>query len=307
MKYSIITCTYNAEKYIHEYFDSIEKINYENFEVIIVDDFSMDDTYEIIEKRKSISKKHIVTYRQCINVGPGMARNKGIELSNGQKILFIDIDDAVSEDIFLILDKYEAECIYFDYYKWFPDKKVKCSSIQGDVLLDNIDDIMRRTNGAVWGKVFESKIIQKYGICFPPIYKTEDLVFVLRYLDKCQKIGYCKDALYYYRISETSLMNRNIEDQITNSRKAMGILKTDLLSRKDTFQIIYSKEIIYDLTNVYIRVGKERRELLEFWKDEDLKGVKWRNRKYYSRNQKIVLFLIKCRCIGLLKLINKMR
>lgn len=309
MEYSLITCTYNAEQYIDAYFKVINNIDYDNFEIIIVDDCSIDHTYEKLQNNKRISNRNIIVVQQPSNLGPGEARNAGIQLSSGKRIVFLDVDDKVETKLFRELDKYEADCIYFDYYKCFSNNKVEKQSSLFDCNRDSfqVEEVMRKTNGAVWGKVFKREFIEKNQIRFPQLYKTEDLVFVLRYLLKCKTIAYCKEPLYYYRISSDSAMNRNIENQIFNAEKAMNILEREMMGHEETYKIIYSKEIVYDLTNVYIRLGKSRQELFDFWSNNDLNICVGDNCKYYSKIQRIVFCLIQHRRYLLLKLINKMR
>lgn len=309
MKYSLITCTYNAEQYVNHYFNIIENIDYDDFEVVIVDDCSKDNTFEKIENRKKNSKLNLIIHKQNVNRGPGIARNKGIELSSGEKIVFLDMDDKVESHIFHILDEFDGDCIFFNFYKWYTDKKLEeHSSLNGGLKKnDNIDDVMRRTTGAVWGKVFSRDIIINNKIEFPELYKTEDLVFVISYLIKCERIAYCNYALYYYRISDTSAMNTNIENQISNTKKAMSILKHVLVNHATTYDIIYSKEVIYDFTNIYIRLGKSKSELEDFWRDENVGICSRRNRSYYSLIQRIVFLLIRLEAYNLLILMNKFR
>lgn len=309
MKYSLITCTYNAERYVDHYFDVIESIDYEDFEVLIIDDCSKDSTFERIENRKNISKVSVITYKQNINRGPGIARNKGIELSSGERIVFLDIDDKIESCIFHVLDRFSADCIFYDFYKLFSDGKLeKHSSLNGNSLrLDDIDDVMRRTTGAVWGKAFSREIIVNNNVEFPELYKTEDLVFMISYLVNCKKIVYCSEALYYYRISDSSAMNTNIENQIANTERAMEILKEVLASHRTTYDIIYSKEVIYDFTNIYIRIGKTKRELVDFWSDKNIRICSGKNRGYYSLVQRIVFGLMKFKAYNLLILLNRLR
>lgn len=309
MRYSLITCTFNAEKYIDSYFDVIKKIEYDDFEVVIIDDCSTDFTYEKICEIKNESNIRIITYKQEVNMGPGIARNKGIKLSSGERIVFLDVDDKVASGIFNVLDLYTGDCIFFDYYKWFIDGRLeKHSSLNGKkVCLTNIDDVMRRTTGAVWGKVFLREIINNNGLEFPKLYKTEDLVFLIAYLVNCNTVVQCGKPLYYYRISTTSAMNTNIDNQIVNAEEAMKILKTVLANHVETYDIIFSKEITYDLTNIYIRLGKNKNELKEFWRDKNTNICTGRNRNYYSLIQKIIFRLIGVNAYKMLVLVNRLR
>lgn len=309
MNYSIITCTYNASKYIESYFKCIEDIEYSDFEVIIVDDASNDNTFELLNKL-SIKFGNVKVFQQERNCGPGSARNKALEYASGQKIVFLDIDDKFEKNIFSVLDNYEADCIYFNYYKWLAnDKLIKCSSLKGTINIDdcNIEEIMCHTTGAVWGKVFKKSIIAEYKIKFPQLYKTEDLVFLLRYLTKCKYVQVCQYPLYYYRISSSSLMHTDVENQVVNSMKAMNYLKKDLVGYEKTYKIIYSKEILYDVTNIYVTLNKGNKELVEFWRQCDCDINIGDYRKYYSMPQRISLFFIKYKNVWGLKLMNCIR
>lgn len=309
MKYSLITCTYNAEQYVDHYFDVIENIDYDDFEVVIVDDCSKDSTFERIQNKKNSSKLNIITFKQNTNRGPGIARNKGIELSSGERIVFLDMDDKIENCIFQVLDEVNGDCVFFNFYKWYSNGKLeKHSSINGNVKTPiNIDDLMRRTTGAVWGKVFIRDIIVQNNVLFPELYKGEDLVFMISYLVNCKTVEFVDNSLYYYRISENSAMNTNIENQIVNAEKAMGILKTVLANNFTTYKIIYSKEITYDFTNIYVRLGKSKTELIDFWATQDINICSRNNRSYYSFVQKIVFLLIRFRCYRMLVLLNKLR
>ena len=89
---SIITPCYNSEKYIIETIESVLTQTYTNWEMIIVDDCSVDESYEIAlgYSRKDIRVK---VYRMEHNSGAALCRNKAIELSQGQYLAFLDSDD----------------------------------------------------------------------------------------------------------------------------------------------------------------------------------------------------------------------
>ena len=101
MKYdylvSIIMPAYNSEPYIRDTIKSVIGQSYDNFELIIVDDNSTDNTKEIIEDiAKSCDK--IVYFRFNENKGAAEARNKAISMAKGRFIAFLDSDDIWSED-----------------------------------------------------------------------------------------------------------------------------------------------------------------------------------------------------------------
>jgi len=89
--FSIITPSFNREKFLSDTIKSVLRQSFENFEYIIIDDASIDNTREIVE---SFNDSRIFYYRNEHNVERGASRNKGIELSRGKYICFLDSDDA---------------------------------------------------------------------------------------------------------------------------------------------------------------------------------------------------------------------
>jgi glycosyltransferase involved in cell wall biosynthesis len=87
VKVSIVICTYNRREYLTNLLESIKQLSYPNFEVIVVDNNSTDDTAQII-------KNYSVKYIKEIKQGLSYARNRGIEESSGEYVCFID-DDAI--------------------------------------------------------------------------------------------------------------------------------------------------------------------------------------------------------------------
>lgn len=89
---SIIMPAYNCEDYINRAIKSVQNQTYSNWELIIIDDCSVDKTYKIVEEI-SLVEKRLVCKRLEKNSGPAAARNKAIEMARGEYIAFLDSDD----------------------------------------------------------------------------------------------------------------------------------------------------------------------------------------------------------------------
>ncbi|HFK3172494.1 glycosyltransferase family 2 protein [Proteus mirabilis] len=92
---SIIMPSYNSGEYIRKSIDSVLNQSYKNFELIIIDDCSSDNTVDIIT---SYQDKRIKLLKNETNQGAGITRNKGLLLSNGRFICFLDSDDTWRPD-----------------------------------------------------------------------------------------------------------------------------------------------------------------------------------------------------------------
>lgn len=123
IKVSVIIPVYNAEKYIEKCLDSILGQNFQDFEVILVNDGSTDRSLEIC---KTVSNKN-----KCISVldqenqGVSIARQKGINSASGQFIAFIDADDYVKRDYLEVLYKnaieYDVDIVCCDCTELYED------------------------------------------------------------------------------------------------------------------------------------------------------------------------------------------
>ena len=116
MKFSIIVPVFNVEKYLSSCLESILKQTYDNFEVIIVDDGSTDNSYKIIEEY-SKSDKRFKKYKKK-NGGVSSARNYGITKATGDYILFVDSDDTINTKLLEVLNAKIIECDSIDLIKY---------------------------------------------------------------------------------------------------------------------------------------------------------------------------------------------
>ena len=99
-KISVVVPCYNVEKYVEKCIDSLIAQTYENIEIIVIDDKSTDNTYEILKDLyKKYNKKFILLQNEK-NGGLAYTRNVGIKIATGKYIGFIDSDDYVDKDYY---------------------------------------------------------------------------------------------------------------------------------------------------------------------------------------------------------------
>jgi glycosyltransferase involved in cell wall biosynthesis len=101
-KITVVTATYNREKYIRRVYNSLKAQTYKKFEWIVIDDGSEDNTGKLVEHWKQESEFPIQYYYQ-VNQGKHIAVNKAIELADGEYYTVIDSDDEIRKDSFEIL------------------------------------------------------------------------------------------------------------------------------------------------------------------------------------------------------------
>ena len=110
---SIIIPFNNGKKYLDRCLKNIEEIEYDDYEIILIDDFSNDNSEKIAQEYKNI--KYYYTKEETIGVGN--ARNLGIEKANGKYIMFVDVDDTIEKDLFNNLEKHIKQDIDMIKYK----------------------------------------------------------------------------------------------------------------------------------------------------------------------------------------------
>lgn len=210
---SIILPVYNCEKFIKKCIKSIQKQSLNNFEVIIVDDGSTDNTMFFIKKMIENDARFKV-YKQ-VHGGVSRARNLALNNIKGKYIVFIDADDYINADYLdILLDKIsnsDADIVTMGYKEITKDQiQVINDYTDVEICLDKetfISKLFEGTGGTLWGKIFKKDIIANNNLKFNPrIYMCEDLIFLLEYVLKCNKFLSLDKNLYFYnRLNENSI------------------------------------------------------------------------------------------------------
>lgn len=189
----IIIPAYNAHETIKKTLLSIMmQVNINEIKVYIIDDFSdcgYEEEYNIFK-----DKMNIELYRLEKNMGPGYARQIGIEKSNSEYLLFIDSDDYI-HNIFSIKNLYEKAL------------ETQCDIVIGDLEEINGDEIYTYTVGfdILHSKLYSRQFILNNNISFPYMYNSEDLSFNNLAIMCNPHIEYVDDIIYVYKRRENSL------------------------------------------------------------------------------------------------------
>ncbi len=206
-KVSVVMAVFNAEKYIEAAVRSILQQTFEDFELIIINDGSEDQTLNIIN---SIEDKRIRIINQD-NSGAASARNVGLKSANGEYIAILDSDDTAFPE------RLQKQVNYLD-------KNPDCGIIGGNARVIDKDGVfVYNTNQNLdWESIklklpsspfihstvmFRGSLIKKIGI-YPEIPTSEDALFFLK-ISKVSKMINLKDCLINYRILPSALSRRS--------------------------------------------------------------------------------------------------
>lgn len=218
-KISIIVPIYNVEEYLTECIESILNQTFKEFELILVNDGSTDNSGDICEKYKNIDDRIKVIHKN--NGGVSSARNAGLSIAEGKFIGFVDSDDLIHVEMYEALYKLavdnEADIVSASV-KCFNDIKeldkiessnYKINIYENNIIEANYNDELNEV--AVWNKIYKSKIFSN--IRFPEGRIYEDVSTTYKLYLNCNKLVDIKRELYFYRVRAGSITRNKFNDK----------------------------------------------------------------------------------------------
>ena len=221
-KVSIIIPVYNAEKYIENYLDSIIDQSFKDYEVILINDGSTDNSLDKIEKY-SLNRKNFQLFITD-NGGAAAARNVGLDVATGKYIKFIDADDSLYSNASLetmvsIADEYNLDTVIGKYHTYIDLLRLKIrlgdagntSGLpkEGLYQIKENKSVPFKEMPNVGNKLFSREIIGD--LRFPNRYKWEDLALVPALIARSENFFYINRPVYSYRIG---LYNTSVKDAL---------------------------------------------------------------------------------------------
>ncbi len=270
-KVSVVVPVYKAEKYLPVCVDSILSQTYKNIQLILIDDGSPDRCGEICDAYAQRDDRVTVIHRQ--NSGPSEARNCGIQSAVGEYIVFVDADDQLYEssvqDMVHYAEHTGAELVFGGYLDCSPYGNCEIHEFADRVdTKDNlILKVIHGTGGVLWAKMFRHEIIMSHSIRLNPnIHFSEDVLFVLEYIQYIQKWGSVLGTVYLYnRLNEASLTRKRDQKLITSYAVFADELKRLLVRMKDDpkFAERETNQKIISFIDTVLRRAKKPRETFQ--------------------------------------------
>ncbi|MCL2832366.1 MAG: glycosyltransferase [Treponema sp.] len=224
-KISIVLPIFNVEKYLPQCIESVINQSFIDFELILVNDFSKDKSFDICKLYKEKDNR-IKIINNNKNYGCSLSRKIGLNSASGEYILFIDSDDWIEKSMLselfnaATLDNYDI--VYCDYYYY--DILGNPTYIKSTLYNDTVKNIKEFILGSgkgvfLWNKLVKRQIYKK--IEFPIEGYAEDKYITLQLFHEIKKIGYVNFALYHFRYNLNS-MSRNPNFQISRFNDVLG-------------------------------------------------------------------------------------
>ena len=224
IKVSVIVPVYNVEKYIEKCIRSILAQTYYKFELILVNDGSMDRSLEICRKFKNDCRVRIISQT---NKGLSVSRNMGIHVARGKYLLFVDGDDFIApnmiEELYQAVVLEEADIAQCAFIQISTDSELKKERYRGCITKKVIhgDEWFAEYERnsllftVVWNKLYKKSLFDK--IRYPKGKVNEDEYVLFPLLCSIQKMVILNQGLYYYVQRSSSLSaNAKIEQLLEN-------------------------------------------------------------------------------------------
>lgn len=309
---SIIVPVFNVEKYLKRCVDSIISQTYNNFELLLIDDGSTDNSGKICDDCASKDERIKVIHKK--NGGVSSARNLGLDNASGEWITFVDSDDRLDKTALMcfIEESLQDDTFYVgqglrvenNELKYWPSRYYK-----GSVVLDSVDDYSLLDGilvyGTPWGKLYNSRIIKKFNIRFDNNLSIhEDHCFYFEYILHVKRIQVIDKVCYYYKVegSGKSLSSSfKSLDMLLYSYNRLDVLFNDIVTcfRLDIDKLTATKHFLASIKIGCMRAAfhdrKPRKVCYEILKSINTEDIK----SYYplSRSGKLLKCILNIKSI----------
>ena len=294
-KISVIIPVYNSEKYLEKCLESILSQTLSDFEIILIDDGSNDNSLEII-KKYAANHSNII-YKSKPNEGQAVARNLGIEMATGEFICFIDSDDYIEKDMLEILYengiKNNSDIIICDYLEDFQNKSIYKKSLYIDS-----ENLIKSYIVCVAGpcsKIIKTDLIKQNGLKFLENNIYEDLAVIPTLALYTNNISYCKKPFYHYVIRTNSTMQQTKYNKKLESIFNVMDYLSEHFSQKgydEELEFLYINHLLYAGCGRFLKYKNTDEMILKIINTINSKFPNWENNKYF-KNQS-TLYRLTC-------------
>ena len=264
IKISIIIPAYNAEKYIRECFDSIVNQDYRDYEVIVINDRSTDNTLEICKFYEKKYQNFIVLDQ--MNQGQSAARNNGVKISRGKYLFFIDSDDYIVGNILSklvkIMEENDLEMIHFDTINNPRNSSYADKVLTGDEYIKN--SIMEKEYDiAPWLNIIKKDFVLKNKVIFKEGFYFEDQLYTFQLFKLCKRMMKINQSIYYYRVNDLSTCNTYNKKKLYDSYNIL----IDMIGFHNSNDYKFKEDKIilsiclYATINIWLHIDKKEKKI----------------------------------------------
>lgn len=303
-KVSVIVPVYNVEKYIGRCIESIQKQTLTDWELLLIDDGSTDNSGKICDS--FAEKDDRITVFHKPNGGVSSARNYGLEHAKGQWLAFVDSDDNLNKD-YLTLDNVpeDSDVIYRSFVVFKDENIVRDRTITKEKYINGsskfLADYIKHRENVLWNKLIKREIIgdMKFDT---NVKNGEDFLFFISILRNISSCYYSSIGCYNYYVRDnsasTNLRNSRIQlDMVLyNMQKVRSFTNSEGLKEAGDALILISYLYYIDKLSIFLTRDDELL-LKRFFKDISLLSLRFATIKqilrtmplYYKVRKKVLI------------------
>lgn len=201
-KISVIVAVYKAENYLRRCMDSLLAQTFKDFEILLVDDGSPDQSGEICDEYAAKDSRVRVFHKA--NGGVSSARQCGMDNARGEYTIHVDPDDwgeaTMLEDLYRKAKGEDADMVICDYYVEEGDKVEYIKQKPSDLDRETVQrELFQKLHGSLWNKLIKRICYKEGDVRFPiDLNVSEDLYVCLFLLETIQNVAYLPKAYYHY-------------------------------------------------------------------------------------------------------------
>lgn len=215
IKITVVVPVYNMAQHLENAINTLLNQNYQNYEILIIDDGSTDDSPALCDELNEKYDNIRVFHKE--NGGLSSARNAGIELAKGDFIIFPDPDDWVDENyLSCLINSYDNTDLEICGHYIVTEATQKTHNSNGKIMVMDKEQailtLLKSTAycGYAWNKMYHLDIIKNNNLRFDEeLGMAQDLHFAFRYILLCNKIAYNPEPHYFYYQHEKGVTNIN--------------------------------------------------------------------------------------------------
>ncbi|MGD6886301.1 glycosyltransferase [Staphylococcus shinii] len=270
MKFSIIVPSYNSEKYIGELLNSLQEQKYDQkeFEVLLIDDCSTDNTLDVVASYKN---KLNLTIKQleANSGGPGKPRNTALNMAQGEYVFFVDSDDYIHpdtlKDVSEFVEENQADVVL-----------VKMEGVNGrgvpkSMFKETNDDVTLANSRIIYTlsptKFYRTSLLRDNHIEFPEdLRSAEDQLFTMKAYVNAKKIAILADKPYYYATKREGEHMSSAYVSPKDFYKVMGLITEEILNspldnRHEILGYFLDRHFSFSRTNNFsLKIADDKKE-----------------------------------------------
>lgn len=312
---SVVVPFYNAEPFLKKCIDSIVNQTYRNIELILVNNASTDNSYQVAEPFQADNRVQLIT---CNGKGVSYSRNMGLGYATGKWLLFVDADDYLETDMIenmmrIVTQNPEViQCVETGYYDEASDGKIiACNQNEGvlksfekkEMLSELFGGSVGHYQGYLWNKLLLLDVIKENNITFDTdIYYNEDRLFLLKYFlatDENMIVRYFPKAYYHYIHHENSAMGKINQQPVSKAITEVKAFERmeRLIKKNGKYTPVLNKLKVESLNSCFIllttvsfkQAEDEKQMVRHYVKTHKVEGVKYQIKTFICMNNFLLM------------------